>query len=183
MKIKFSILSNLPLRLFSILTPSLLVPVLSSHRLQALSVECPQSFGPCLSFPALATSVCSRVVDPHSFSALCSCRSCFAGTSSRFVLEQLVGPLSFPFQWCKTSQLLSSLRWSQRSYESGMLSYRLPVLCPAGKIDRLPCFGKYHASRVHTPNLSSTHGTKASIFVLPKFFLSLSNFSELCWSF
>ena len=53
-----------------------------------------------------------------------------------------------------------------------MLFYRLPVLYLAGRIDRLSCFGKYDASRVHTPMLSSLHGAKASISVLPILFPS-----------
>ena len=109
-------------------------------------------------------------------------RSCCAGTCSRFVLGQLVRPF-FLFDWCNTTVLFSSPLWSQRSYVSGMLSYRLPVLCPAGKIDRLPCFGTYDASRVHTPMPSSPYVIKASIFVLLKIFLSLLIFSELCRSF
>ena len=87
-----------------------------------------------------------------------------------FFLGQLVRPPSFPFRWCKTSQLLSSPRWSQRSYVSEILSYRLPVLYPAGKVDRLPFFGANNASRVHYPRPSSPQGTKTSIFVLSKFF-------------
>ena len=107
----------------------------------------------------------------------------FCRHKARFFLGQLVRPPSFPFQWCKTSQLLSSPPGSQCSFVSGMLSYRLRVLCPAGKIDWLPCFGTNDASRVHTPMPSSPHGTRASIFVLSKFFLSLSVFSEFFRSF
>ena len=88
---------------------------------------------------------------------------------------------------CKTSFFCSVVQDIPATFFTAVLTafpcvrlffYWLPVLYLAGRIDRLPCFGTHDSSRVHTPMLSSLHGTKASISVLPLFFLSPSVFSE-----
>ena len=112
-----------------------------------------------------------QAVYPRLTSVLDSYRSYCASIGSHFAPGQLLRPPSSRFPWNKTFM---------RSDTLGLLSYRHQVLCLAGETDRLPCFGKYDAARVHTPMPLSPHGTKASIFVLPIFFRSLWVFSELC---
>ena len=98
--------------------------------------------------------------NPSSF------RSCCPSTGSDSAPGQLVRPPFSRFQWYKACQPLVSQLWLRRSFASGMLPFRLPVLNSAGRIDMPPCFGTYDNSRVHITMQSSLHGIQASISAL-----------------